>query len=218
MKTKIKIASTTHYELMNVNEVRLTKAGYKLICGVDEVGRGPLAGPVVVAAVILDPNQPIDGLMDSKKLSKKKIKNLSTEIIGKAIAYKITKVGVYKIEKIGIKKAVHLAMRRAVNGLEIKPDCVLIDFEYVNFQNKYVEAITKGDNVSNSIAAASIIAKNYRDEYMEKLGKKHSEYQFCTNAGYGTKAHIQAIEKYGIIEGVHRRNFEPIRSQLESED
>lgn len=199
------------YNEKNKYESEILASGYKYIAGVDEVGRGPLAGPVTVAAVILDPNNPIYGLKDSKKLSSKQIAEFSTQIKEKALAYAIVSATPSTIDKIGISVAIHKCMRTAIRKLDITPDYVLIDHEYLKFNKIESKAITKGDDNSNSIAAASIIAKHARDTKMEKLGVKYPEYGFENHVGYGTKHHREIIEKLGPIPNVHRYSFKPIR-------
>lgn len=195
----------------NKYEQQLLDQGYKYIVGIDEVGRGPLAGNVTIGAVILDPEQPIYGLKDSKKLSAKKIEILAAEIKAKAIAYVIVSATPKTIDKIGIGNAIVKCMRSAVRKIEPTPDYILIDYQNVNFRGIPSMAITKGDDKSNSIAAASIIAKHHRDQMMIKLGTKYPEYGFEHHVGYGTKQHRLAIEAYGPIAGVHRYSFKPIR-------
>ncbi|WOO89057.1 ribonuclease HII [Mollicutes bacterium LVI A0078] len=199
------------YKEKNKYEADLLASGFKFIAGVDEVGRGPLAGPVTVAAVILDPKKPIYGLKDSKKLSSKKIEELSNQIKQDALAYAIVSATPSTIDKIGISVAIHKCMRTAIRKLSITPDYVLIDHEYLKFNKIESKAITKGDDNSNSIAAASIIAKYARDTKMEKLGIKYPEYGFENHVGYGTKHHRETIEKLGPIPNVHRYSFKPIR-------
>lgn len=199
------------YKEKNKYEADLLASGFKFIAGVDEVGRGPLAGPVTVAAVILDPKKPIYGLKDSKKLSSKKIEELSNQIKQDALAYAIVSATPSTIDKIGISVAIHKCMRAAIRKLSITPDYVLIDHEYLKFNKIESKAITKGDDNSNSIAAASIIAKHARDTKMEKLGIKYPEYGFENHVGYGTKHHRETIEKLGPIPNVHRYSFKPIR-------
>lgn len=192
--------------------------GYQYIAGIDEVGRGPLAGPVVVAAVILDPNNPIYGLKDSKKIPKKKINVLAQEIMEKSLSFVIVEKDVECIEKIGIRNSVLIAMTEAVQNIKLRPDFVLVDYEQLENTDIPFLSLTKGDNLSNSIAAASIVAKNYRDQKMGNIGLKYPEYKFENNAGYGTRAHLTAIENYGIIEGVHRKTFKPIRRAIEKKN
>ncbi len=202
---------TTFYKQKNKYEQQLLDQGYQFIAGVDEVGRGPLAGPVTIGAVILDPDKPIFGLKDSKKLSHQKIEQLTTEIEEKALAYAVVSATPETIDKIGIRNAVHQCMRKSISKLAIKPDYILIDHERLEFRNAQSMAITKGDDNSNSIAAASIIAKCYRDRKMAKLGEKYPEYGFEQHVGYGTKMHREAIANHGPLPKVHRYSFKPIR-------
>ncbi len=202
---------TTFYKQKNKYEQQLLDQGYQFIAGVDEVGRGPLAGPVTIGAVILDPDNPILGLKDSKKLSHQKIEQLTAEIEAKALAYAVVSATPETIDKIGIRNAVHQCMRKSISKLAIKPDYILIDHEKLEFRNAQSMAITKGDDNSNSIAAASIIAKCYRDRKMAKLGEKFPDYGFEQHVGYGTKKHREAIANHGPIPKVHRYSFKPIR-------
>lgn len=202
---------TTFYRQKNKYEQQLLDQGYQFIAGVDEVGRGPLAGPVTIGAVILDPDNPILGLKDSKKLSHQKIEQLTAEIEAKALAYAVVSATPETIDKIGIRNAVHQCMRKSISKLAVKPDYILIDHEKLEFRNAQSMAITKGDDNSNSIAAASIIAKCYRDRKMAKLGEKFPEYGFEQHVGYGTKKHREAIASHGPIPKVHRYSFKPIR-------
>ena len=179
----------------------------KLIAGIDEAGRGPLAGPVVCACVImpLDEDKIIEGINDSKKLSAKKRDVLYDKIIEKAISYKIVEVDHKTIDEINILESTRKGMKEAVEGLNITPDIVLIDA--VNIDTCLPqESIIKGDTLSYNIAAASILAKVYRDRLMEKLDKKYPEYGFKKHKGYGTKSHIEALKKYGKSE-IHRDSF-----------
>ncbi len=179
------------------------------ICGVDEVGRGPLVGPVVASAVILPKNYYIEGLTDSKKLSKKKRESFF-EIINKdALAIGIGVVDNKKIDEINILEASRLAMKIAVNNLKIKPDVILTDAMKLDIGIPE-EDIIKGDLKSITISAASVIAKVTRDKMMEELHEKYPMYNFIKNNGYPTKEHVEAIKKYGIIEE-HRKTFNPIR-------
>ncbi len=179
----------------------------KLIAGIDEAGRGPLAGPVVCACVImpLDEDKIIEGINDSKKLSAKKRDVLYDKIIEKAISYKIVEVNHKTIDEINILQSTRKGMKEAVEGLNITPDIVLIDA--VNIDTCLPqESIIKGDTLSYNIAAASILAKVYRDRLMEKLDEKYPEYGFKKHKGYGTKSHIEALKKYGKSE-IHRDSF-----------
>ncbi len=181
--------------------------GFKLICGVDEAGRGPLAGPVCAAAVILPPDAVIDGLDDSKKLSEKKREKLYDIITAKAEAYSVAMASVEEIEEYNILNATFLAMNRAINGLSPKPDYALVDG---NREPKGIavkcETIVKGDSKSMSVAAASILAKVTRDRLLYEYDKKYPLYGFAEHKGYGTKKHRDAIMKYGPCE-VHRLSF-----------
>ena len=186
------------------NEKR--KQGYKLICGVDEAGRGPLCGPVVAGAVILKEDEVIIGINDSKKISEKKREKLFDEINEKAIAVSVGIVWQDEIDEINILNATKKAMKMAVENLKIKPDYCLIDGnQKVNLDINY-ETVIKGDMLSESIAAASIIAKVTRDRMLIEDDKKYPEYGFAKHKGYGTKAHIEAIKKYGLCD-LHRKTF-----------
>ena len=180
--------------------------GYKLICGVDEAGRGPLAGPVCAAAVILPEHIEIPGLNDSKKLSDKKRRELFPLIKEKAVAYGIALVDEKEIDRINILQATFLAMRRAVDSLSVKPSYVLIDGNRLPELDVPAEAIVKGDSRSASIAAASVLAKVTRDSYMEEMAQKYPAYSFDIHKGYGTKAHYAALSKYGPCP-IHRMTF-----------
>ncbi len=187
--------------------------GYSLIAGVDEVGRGPLVGDVVTAAVILDPNQPIDGLTDSKKLSEKKRLTLFPEIQQKALAWSIGRCSAQEIDQLNIFQATMLAMQRAVAGLAIQPDFVLIDGNKIPQLPMDAQAVVKGDLRVAQISAASIIAKVVRDQEMEALDKMYPQFGFAQHKGYPTKAHFAAIEQYGVIDQ-HRRSFAPVKRAL----
>ena len=178
----------------------------RVICGVDEAGRGPLAGDVYAAAVIFDEDTVIDGINDSKKLSEKKREVLFDEITEKAKAYCIATASIEEIEQLNILNAAMLAMKRAVEGLKIKPQLALIDGNKSPDIDIPTETVIKGDAKSQSIAAASILAKVARDRYMKELNKKYPQYQFSKHKGYGTKLHYEMIGKYGISP-VHRPSF-----------
>lgn len=181
--------------------------GFNLVAGVDEAGRGPLAGPVCAAAVILPIDCEIEGLDDSKKISEKKREKLYDIIIEKAVAYNIQLVDNVVIDDINILNATYLAMTNAVNNLETKPDFVLIDGNRLPPQLKTPsEAIVKGDSKSMSIAAASILAKVTRDRLMLELAKKYPEYEFERHKGYGTKLHCEKLREFGPCE-IHRKTF-----------
>ncbi len=177
-----------------------------VICGIDEAGRGPLAGDVYAAAVILGDGVFIDGLNDSKKLSEKKREQLFDEIIEKADAYCIATATAAEIDEYNILGATFLAMKRACEGLKIKPEYALIDGNRTPELDIPCEAVVKGDSKSASIAAASILAKVARDRYMKELDEKYPEYQFCKHKGYGTKLHYEMLSQYGMCPE-HRRSF-----------
>ncbi len=179
---------------------------YEYIAGVDEAGRGPLAGPVYAAAVILKPVARIDGINDSKKLSEKKREELYDVIIENSIAYAVYSVDEKTIDEVNILNATHMAMNGAVNSLSVRPDFVLIDGNSIKNMTLPHETIVKGDAKSISIAAASILAKVSRDRYIIKMAEKYPEYGFEKHKGYGTKAHTEAILKYGPCE-IHRKTF-----------
>lgn len=182
------------------------KKGYKIVCGVDEAGRGPLAGPVFAAAVVLPENFSVDELDDSKKLSEKKREILYEKIKKQAQDYSIAFATEKEIDKVNILNATFLAMKRAVSGLRLKVDMALIDGNKVPDLNIDTQAIVKGDSLSASIAAASILAKVERDRLMKKLSIKYPEYGFDKHKGYGTKIHFECIKKYGVCE-IHRKSF-----------
>lgn len=187
-------------------ERRLKEDGCKYICGVDEVGRGPLAGPVVCAAVIMPLDDIIEGVDDSKKLSVKKREALSKLISEKAVAVNICRVEPEKIDEINILEATKLCMKNAVEGLKVKPDYVLTDGNMTLDIALPQQNIVKGDYLSYSIGAASIVAKVYRDALMDGYAKEYPAYGFEKHKGYGTSAHINAIKQYGLCP-VHRRSF-----------
>lgn len=187
-------------------ERKLYNLGYYQICGVDEAGRGPLCGPVVAAAVILSQNCIIEGVNDSKKLSEKKREMLYNEIIKNAIAVGVGTCDQDVIDEINILNATKKAMCEAIKNLKKKPDYVLIDGNQKIDIEFPLDTVVKGDSKSESIAAASIIAKVTRDRIMLEYDKKYPEYGFAKHKGYGTKAHIEAIEKYGITP-IHRISF-----------
>lgn len=191
---------------MHEIENRIKAQGYALIAGVDEAGRGPLAGPVYAAAVILPDGCEIDGLNDSKKLTEKKREKLYDEIIEKAVAWSVSAVDEKVIDEINILNATHMAMNNAVNTLSVKPNYVIIDGNSIKNMTLPHETIVKGDAKCASIAAASILAKVSRDRYITALAEKYPEYGFEKHKGYGTKAHYAAIEQYGITD-IHRRTF-----------
>ena len=182
------------------------RKNYATVCGVDEAGRGPLAGDVYAAAVVFDEGVIIEGINDSKKLTEKKREKLFDEIIEKASAYCIATASVAEIEEINILNAAMLAMKRAVEGLGVTPDIAIIDGNKTPDLSCLAKSVVKGDATSQSIAAASILAKVARDRYMLEMAKKYPEYQFEKHKGYGTKAHYQALKEHGLSP-VHRPSF-----------
>ncbi|GAB3533252.1 ribonuclease HII [Photobacterium alginatilyticum] len=184
-----------------------------LIAGVDEVGRGPLVGAVVTAAVILDPNNPIQGLTDSKKLSEKKRNLLFDEIKEKALAWSLGRCEPEEIDQLNILQATMVAMQRAVAGLATQPDYVLVDGNKVPELPMAAQAVVKGDLRVAEISAASILAKVTRDREMESLDAQYPGYGFAKHKGYPTKAHFEALEKLGAIEQ-HRKSFKPVKRIL----
>ena len=193
----------TSYEFVRPN--------FALIAGVDEVGRGPLIGAVVTAAVILDPTRPIIGLADSKKLSEKRRLALAEEIKTKALAWSLGRAEVAEIDSLNILHATMLAMTRAVEGLTVPPEWVLVDGNRVPTPlNGRASAVVKGDALVPEISAASILAKVARDAEMAQLHQQYPQYNFAAHKGYPTAEHLAAIAKYGIL-AEHRRSFKPIR-------
>lgn len=194
-------------------EKELYKAGYQAIAGIDEVGRGPLAGPVVAAAVILPPECKIKGLNDSKKIPKKKHKDIYQAVMDKALAVGIGLMDSEIIDQVNIYEATKLAMKEALSKLSLKPDYLLIDAMKLDIDIPQ-ESIIKGDANSLSIAAASIVAKVTRDKLMADYDKEYPGYDFAQNAGYGTKSHLQGFERHGVTP-IHRKTFEPVKSMRE---
>ena len=180
--------------------------GFEVVCGIDEAGRGPLAGPVYAAAVILPKGHIVEGVNDSKKISEKKRDMLYDKIIEECVDYSIGIATEKEIDEINILQATFLAMRRAVEGLSVKPDIALIDGNKTPNLDIEQRAIIKGDSKSANISAASIIAKVSRDRYMLEIAEKYPEYQFEKHKGYGTKLHYEMIEKYGVSP-IHRITF-----------
>lgn len=187
------------------NERLLLNEGCNYIAGIDEVGRGPLCGPVVCAAVILPLNDIIEGVDDSKKLSKKKREKIYEEIIKKAISYSVCRIEHDEIDRINILNATKKCMANCVEELSVKPDAVIIDAVKLDIPYKTV-SIIKGDAKSYLIGAASIVAKVTRDKIMEEYSKLYPQYGFERNSGYGTKEHITAIKEFGPCE-IHRKTF-----------
>ena len=181
--------------------------GYKIIAGVDEAGRGPLAGDVYAAAVIFEPGTIIEGLNDSKKISPKKRDMLFEEIKEKAKSYAVGVATVAEIEELDILNATFLAMRRAIESLSVTPDFVMVDGnQHIRKLEIENEPVIKGDSLSMSIAAASILAKVSRDRYMEEMAEKYPEYEFDGHKGYGTKRHSELIREFGPCP-IHRLSF-----------
>lgn len=188
-------------------EKEIIESGKKIVAGVDEAGRGPLAGPVCAASVILPVDLEIEGLNDSKKLSEKKREKLYDIIIDKAVAYDIQLVDNEIIDEINILQATMLAMTNAVNSLSVKPDFVIIDGNRLPEQLEIpAKAVVKGDAKSMSIAAASILAKVTRDRLMLELAKEYPEYEFERHKGYGTKLHCEKLREFGPCK-IHRKTF-----------
>lgn len=181
--------------------------GYRLVCGVDEAGRGPLAGPVCAAAVILPPDLEIEGLNDSKKLTDKRRRALYDIITEQSLAYGIAFASEQEIDEINILQATFLAMRRAVEQLQLRPDLALVDGNREpDFGAIPVKTIVRGDSLSANIAAASILAKVTRDRFMEEQDALYPQYGFALHKGYGTQAHYAALREYGTCP-IHRRTF-----------
>ncbi|MFZ7266508.1 ribonuclease HII [Avibacterium avium] len=186
---------------------------YELIAGVDEVGRGPLVGAVVTAAVILDPNNPIEGLTDSKKLSHKKRLALAEEIKQKAKAWALGRAEPEEIDELNILHATMLAMQRAVNQLNITPHFVLVDGNRIPPLPMPAQAVVKGDSLVAEISAASILAKVARDLEMEELDKRYPQYAFAQHKGYPTKLHLEKLAEHGPLPQ-HRRSFAPVKKLI----
>ena len=184
-----------------------------LVAGVDEAGRGPLAGPVVAAAVILDDHQPIKGLADSKKLSALQREKLYDQIYARALCCSIAHATVQEIDSINILQATLLAMRRAVSGLRLRPAKVLVDGNRIPVLDVLAEAIVKGDALVPCISAASILAKVYRDRWCAQLHAAYPEYGFAAHKGYGTGQHMLALRRYGACPE-HRKTFAPVARVL----
>ncbi|MDD5319420.1 MAG: ribonuclease HII [Methylococcales bacterium] len=184
-----------------------------LVAGVDEAGRGPLAGPVLAAAVILDPVRPIDGLADSKILSEGKRNRLFTMIKENSLSWSVGMASVEEIDELNILQATLLAMQRAVNGLAIQPAEALIDGNRLPRLSIPAQTIVKGDSKVKAISAASILAKVERDKIMVDYHKKHPDFSFHLHKGYGTRQHINELNQFGILP-VHRRTFNPVKMMI----
>ncbi|WP_039764494.1 ribonuclease HII [Caldicellulosiruptor sp. F32] len=187
-------------------EESLLKEGYRFICGVDEAGRGPLAGPVFAAAVIMDRKRIIEGVRDSKKLTPQKREKLFEEILKESITYSVAMVDNKTIDEININNATFLAMKNAIEALELVPDMVLVDGYEIPDLNLPQKALIKGDRRSYSIACASILAKVSRDRFITQISSLYPVYKFEKHKGYGTKEHIRLILEYGPCE-IHRKSF-----------
>ncbi len=185
-----------------------------VFCGVDEAGRGPLAGPVYAAAVILDEMRPIPGLADSKKLSEKRRDALAGEIRQRAVAWAVAEASVEEIDSLNILRASLLAMKRAVQGLAVQPQEVWADGLYIPDTGLPGRAIVKGDSTVAAISAASILAKTARDEVMLRLHDQYPQYGFAEHKGYPTPAHLAALQKHGVS-SIHRRSFRPVRELMQ---
>ena len=183
------------------------------LCGVDEAGRGPLCGPVVAAAVILDPARPIDGLADSKKLSEKRREKLAIEIREKALAWCIAEASVEEIDRLNILHATMLAMQRAVAGLALVPDRVRVDGNRCPRLEVPCEAVVKGDSLVAEISAASILAKTARDAQLLELDKLYPQYGLAGHKGYPTAAHLAALRAHGACD-IYRKSFGPVRDVI----
>lgn len=209
----MKINEQQRFKIMNEYEEALYEENMFNIIGIDEVGRGPIAGPVVIAGVILNAQKPILGLNDSKKLSFKKKLELDKQIRTQAIYYNICEISAKEIDEIGIANAIRKGVYQIIQKTQqlITLEHILIDYMKIDLPLKHT-ILKKGDQKSNSIAAASIIAKVYRDNLMIKLAQKYPQYSLDTNMGYGTKAHITAIKEHNIIKELHRESFEPIKT------
>lgn len=196
-------------------ERKLHDEGYTLIAGVDEVGRGPLAGPVAATAIIMPKDCYIEGVTDSKKVSPKKRKELKNQILEKAIAVSTIFINEKIIDEVNIYEATKLAMYQAINELDPKPDYVLIDAMPLDLDIPH-ESIIKGDEKSFTIACASIIAKEARDELMDEFDQKYPEYDFKQNKGYPTKKHRNALLTYGVTP-IHRRTYGPVKVAIQKQ-
>ena len=189
----------------------------RAVCGVDEAGRGPLAGPVLAAAVILDPRHPIDGLRDSKQLSVRQREALAQRIRERALGWAIAQASVAEIDTLNILQATMLAMRRAVAGLPLRPALALVDGNRAPALDCPVRTLIRGDSLEPAISAASILAKTARDALMDELHGLHPGYGFDRHKGYGSAAHLAALRALGPCEA-HRRSFAPVRAALLARD
>jgi len=206
-----KLAEQERFRKMLSYENKYWAQGYTTIAGCDEAGRGPLAGPLVVAAVILPQPIFIEGLNDSKKVSAKKRDSLYTEICQKAVSITVNIVGPKEIDSLNIYEATKVAMKKCLENLTPRPEVILLDAMPVKLEGAQSLSLIHGDSLSASIAAASIIAKVTRDRIMLELDKKFPQYGFAGHKGYGSESHMQAIKKYGPCQW-HRRSYEPIKT------
>ena len=202
-----------HYDNHQIEE-ELNNLGFNLIAGTDEVGRGPLAGPVVAASVIMPKGCVIEGVTDSKKIPLKHMEELANKIKELSIAYEIIFIDEETIDKINILEASRKAMETGINSLKVKPDYVLTDAMKLNIDIPYRDII-HGDQLSFTIACASILAKNARDTYMKNISKLYPEYDFENNVGYPTKKHLEALKKYGVLP-IHRKSYGPVKIEIEN--
>ena len=194
-------------KVLKQQENELRKKGFNKICGIDEAGRGPLAGPVVIASVIMPADSMIEGVNDSKKVSEKKREILYDKIIEQAISYGVAIIGQDEIDEINILNATKKGLTISLQGLTVRPDLILVDaLEHIDTLGIPYESIIKGDAKCYSISCASIIAKVTRDRIMREWDKVYPEYNFAQHKGYGTAKHIQAIKQYGLCP-IHRRSF-----------
>ena len=202
-------------KFLQAEQVALVWDAPGLVAGVDEAGRGPLAGPVVAAAVILDDLHPIEGLADSKKLSPRRRDQLYDEIRAKALCFAIAQASVEEIDQLNILQATLMAMRRAVVGLRLKPIKVLVDGNQLPVLEVLAEAIVKGDTKVPAISAASILAKVHRDRWCQEVHQQFPQYGFDKHKGYGTAFHLNALKVYGACLH-HRKSFAPVKSAYDS--
>ncbi len=200
--------------MSSVNFTTMDWSAFAGVAGVDEVGRGPLVGPVVAAAVILDPSRPIVGLRDSKKLSEKRRLQLAEEIRASARSWSIAEASAEEIDAINILQASMLAMQRALQGLDTSPNHVCVDGNRCPEWSGSIEAIVGGDDQHPAIMAASILAKVERDAQMLRYAERYPDYGFAQHKGYPTRVHLQALQQYGVTPW-HRRSFAPVRRLLQ---
>jgi ribonuclease HII len=196
-------------------EAALRAAGFALIAGVDEAGRGAYAGPLVIASVILDPKRPLDEVGDSKSFTEQRRAELAIEISEQALAYTIITIDSQEVDAIGLHQANLSGMRRAINALSITPDYIITDGYHVQGLDTPSIAMWRADQVSDSVGAASILAKNHRDQLMISFDEKYPEYGFAKHKGYGTADHQRALEIHGVLP-IHRRTFAPVARLLSS--